>query len=137
MNTNQAGFTLIELMIVIAIIGILSSVALPAYDNYMNKSQYTEAILLASSQRNIVQYVMLKKEPAVLADVDSGSLGLPSIVPPTVAMHGIEIRDGVVIVTWKTDGTDLAGVTYTLSPGSVTAPTTWATGGTCLTSGLC
>ncbi len=137
MNTNQAGFTLIELMIVIAIIGILSSVALPAYDNYMNKSQFAEAILLASSQRNIVQYVMLKKEPAALSDVDSGLLGLPPIVPAAVATHGLEIRDGAVIVTWRTDGTDLAGVTYILSPGSVTAPTTWTADGTCSASGLC
>ena len=45
---NQKGFTLIELMIVIAIIAILAAIALPAYNNYVAKSQVTEAVSLAS-----------------------------------------------------------------------------------------
>ena len=44
---NQKGFTLIELMIVIAIVGILAAIALPAYNNYIAKSQVTEAVSLA------------------------------------------------------------------------------------------
>lgn len=46
---NQKGFTLIELMIVIAIIAILAAIALPAYNNYTAKSQVTEAVSIASS----------------------------------------------------------------------------------------
>ncbi|MFN3162160.1 MAG: hypothetical protein ACE37N_01380 [Pseudohongiellaceae bacterium] len=45
--------------------------------------------------------------------------------------------DGSIIVTWMADGTDLAGVTYTLSAASVTPPIQWATGGTCVNLGYC
>ena len=51
---NQKGFTLIELMIVIAIIAILAAIALPAYTNYTAKSQVTEAVSLASSYKTPV-----------------------------------------------------------------------------------
>ncbi|HFA4237620.1 TPA: pilin, partial [Neisseria gonorrhoeae] len=54
MNTLQKGFTLIELMIVIAIVGILAAVALPAYQDYTARAQVSEAILLAEGQKSAV-----------------------------------------------------------------------------------
>lgn len=54
MKAIQKGFTLIELMIVIAIIGILAAIALPAYQDYMGRSQMTEALSLASGQKSTV-----------------------------------------------------------------------------------
>ncbi|EMU0924451.1 pilin [Neisseria gonorrhoeae] len=53
MNTLQKGFTLIELMIVIAIVGILAAVALPAYQDYTARAQVSEAILLAEGQKKV------------------------------------------------------------------------------------
>lgn len=55
MKTVQQGFTLIELMIVIAIIGILASVALPAYSNYTNKAAFSEVVLASSSVKSEVE----------------------------------------------------------------------------------
>ncbi|WP_439007889.1 pilin [Neisseria gonorrhoeae] len=54
MNTLQKGFTLIELMIVIAIVGILAAVALPAYQDYTARAQVSEAILFAEGQKSAV-----------------------------------------------------------------------------------
>lgn len=56
MNT-QKGFTLIELMIVIAIIGILAAIAIPAYQNYIARAQVTEAMTLASGLKGTVAEV--------------------------------------------------------------------------------
>ncbi|EMT3205650.1 pilin [Neisseria gonorrhoeae] len=60
MNTLQKGFTLIELMIVIAIVGILAAVALPAYQDYTARAQVSEAILLAEGQKSAVTEYYLK-----------------------------------------------------------------------------
>lgn len=64
MKKTQNGFTLIELMIVVAIIGILAAVALPAYQDYTARSRVTEGLALASEAKAVVQ--------------DNASAGTPS-----------------------------------------------------------
>lgn len=54
----QKGFTLIELMIVVAIIGILAAIALPAYQDYTNKAKVSEVVLAASSARTCVTEIV-------------------------------------------------------------------------------
>ncbi|HGZ2404582.1 TPA: pilin, partial [Neisseria gonorrhoeae] len=103
MNTLQKGFTLIELMIVIAIVGILAAVALPAYQDYTARAQVSEAILLAEGQKSAVTeyYLNNGKWPA-----DNGAAGVAS---PATDIKGkyvkeVEVKNGVVTATMKSDG---------------------------------
>ncbi|HGM0616463.1 TPA: pilin [Neisseria gonorrhoeae] len=102
MNTLQKGFTLIELMIVIAIVGILAAVALPAYQDYTARAQVSEAILLAEGQKSAVTeyYLNHGKWPK-----DNGSAGVASaskIIGKYVKQ--VEVKNGVVTAEMKSDG---------------------------------
>lgn len=137
MHKQQSGFTLIELMIVTAIIGILVSVALPAYDLYRNRARFSEAILAIGFFRAAIIVQAQADRFNSLADVDAGTNGIPPTQAQTANAHGISVVDGVITVTWKADGTDLAGNTYTLTAETVDPPITWVSGGTCVAGGYC
>lgn len=131
------GFTLIELMIVVAIIGILAAVALPAYQNYSNRAAFSELVLAVTPRKTAVELAIQTRSPAAVADLDGGALGIPADVAAGAATHGAAVLNGAITMTWQSDGGDLAGVTYTLTAGGVTPPVQWTEGGTCLTNGLC
>jgi len=116
---KQKGFTLIELMIVVAIIGVLAAVAIPAYSDYTAKAKFSEAVLLASKYKTDVSLAMQINGgliAAYTADVDPYNLTNQTIGGDT---HGVDITGGVITVTWKTDGSDLEGVFVQLVPTGV------------------
>ncbi|HEZ4029512.1 TPA: pilin [Neisseria meningitidis] len=98
MNTLQKGFTLIELMIVIAIVGILAAVALPAYQDYTARAQVSEAILLAEGQKSAVtEYYLNHGEwPA-----NNSSAGVASVSTDIKGKYvqSVEVKNGVVTAT--------------------------------------
>ncbi|HFB5766218.1 TPA: pilin [Neisseria gonorrhoeae] len=102
MNTLQKGFTLIELMIVIAIVGILAAVALPAYQDYTARAQVSEAILLAEGQKSAVTeyYLNHGKWPE---DNDSAGVASASKIIGKYVKQ-VEVKNGVVTATMKSDG---------------------------------
>ncbi len=135
--TTQKGFTLIELMIVVAIIGILAAVALPAYQNYSDRAAFSELVLAVTPRKTAVELAIQTRNPAAIGDLDGGALGIPADVVAAAGVHGAAVLDGAITMTWEDDGSTMDGVTYTLTPGGITPPVQWTEGGTCLASGMC
>ncbi|HFC4221511.1 TPA: pilin [Neisseria gonorrhoeae] len=104
MNTLQKGFTLIELMIVIAIVGILAAVALPAYQDYTARAQVSEAILLAEGQKSAVtEYYLNNGEWP--ADNASAGVANPTEIKGKYVQK-VEVKNGVVTAVTDNDKID-------------------------------
>ncbi|HEZ6364954.1 TPA: pilin [Neisseria meningitidis] len=97
MNTLQKGFTLIELMIVIAIVGILAAVALPAYQDYTARAQVSEAILLAEGQKSAVTEYYLNHGEWPANNNSAGVASSTDIKGKYV--QSVEVKNGVVTAT--------------------------------------
>ena len=109
--TNKKGFTLIELMIVVAIIGILAAIALPAYQNYTRKAEFTETVNSTAAVKSAVE--VCYQIDGALTDCDGGVSGIPTVA-------NITTTDGVIVAT-NPDGLG----TYTLTPDVTTGVVVW------------
>ena len=91
----QKGFTLIELMIVVAIIGILAAIAIPAYQDYTIRAQVTEGLNLASDLKASIGE--LYADRGVGTDINSGDLGIPEATYKTGKyVQQIEVTTGTI-----------------------------------------
>ena len=118
MNKLQKGFTLIELMIVVAIIAILAAIALPAYQDYTIRSRVSELSVLASGAKATVGENIANEN-----DVNENACrGVAEFTTATTNAASLSCDSGVITVT----GTDkAAGVELTYTPELVSAGIAW------------
>lgn len=117
MYNQHMGFTLIELMIVIAIIGILASIAVPAYQNYLLRADFTETILGTGVLKMAVEVCAQSQGLKQVGVCDEGTNGIPEKVSAGDKLVGLELT-GTAPARGK--GAGKAGDTFIIT---ATAPT--------------
>jgi type IV pilus assembly protein PilA len=118
MKTLQKGFTLIELMIVVAIIGILAAIAIPAYQDYTIRAQVSEGLSLASDVKaGVAEYVAQTGDwPADLIEAGMGSLATLDDKSGRY-VEQLDVSNGTIIVTYGRDANSkIDGAILSLQP---------------------
>jgi len=115
-SKKQDGFTLIELMIVVAIIGILAAIAIPAYQDYTIRAQVTEGLNMAALAKTPIMDAFLNDGEAPANRTEAGLT--PNATDTTGKyVTGVAIANGVLTVTFGFEANaQIAGLNFTLTP---------------------
>lgn len=139
MKKIQQGFTLIELMIVVAIIGILAAVALPAYQSYTLKAKFVEVVNGVAPYKTAIELCAqsgdcLAAGGATLS-TSLGVAGIPSaLAASTTFLSTITLTASGMLTATATTSGGLANESYTLTPAFTAGQAiTWTAGGSCKT----
>lgn len=135
---KQLGFTLMELLIAIAIVAILAAIAVPTYLSYTQKAYFAEVVQTADQYKTAVS-ACLEQNGGVATSCDGGSNGIPANF--TGATEGqvasVNVTDGVVVVTPRAVNGIAATDTYQLDPDYTAGRgIVWTASGGACTSGL-
>jgi type IV pilus assembly protein PilA len=129
MKTMQKGFTLIELMIVVAIIGILAAIAIPAYQDYTIRAQVSEGMTLAAAAKAAVAETFMNTG---VAPVNRSEAGMSANAGDTFGKYvaSVNIDNGTIVVTYGNDVNAAINTdTVTLAPYTTTDNSvTWVCG---------
>jgi len=124
MKRGQQGFTLIELMIVVAIIGILAAVAIPAYQDYTIRAQVSEGMNLAGGAKTAVAEFYTQRGTMPTNNSQAGLATNNSIVGTYVS--AVTVSDGLIRVEYGVDAnTIIAGKTLLVSPVTNAGSVAW------------
>ena len=134
---KQSGFTLIELMIVIAIIGILASVALPAYQTYTKKAKFSEVVLAGSNVKSSVDVCFQTRGEYALANCSTlAQIGVNSAdLNQGTHVLSVTLTSGQIVAT---GANTVDGQTYVLNATKNGNTLTWSdAASSCIAAGLC
>ena len=130
-QNKQAGFTLLELLMVIAVIGILATIAVPRLQNYSQKAKFTEVINIAGSYKMAVEKCIADTGSATKCN--AGSNGIPAgIDNGTGKVAGLTVAAGVITATGN-EGDFGKNKTYVITPNPTDSTIAWTVSGSCST----
>lgn len=140
---KERGFNLIELMVVVTVIGILASIAVPAYQHYVARARAAHMVAAVSGYKTAIEVAVETSLASTAQELKESAVGIPGGLTGEAAaryyLTSLTVANGIITA----EGNELVGKTkYVLAPksdknGNITSPIQWTASGNCVTSGLC